>query len=96
MIDGERELAAGLRLVPTPGHTAGHQSMIVDTNDGPVVLLGQAAPGASDFGLLAYHRQLELEGDLRHPPLPDWLPRIMAERPVQVRFAHGLATWQPG
>ena len=38
--DGEAEIAAGVRVLPTPGHTAGHQSVLVDTDDGLVVLAG--------------------------------------------------------
>lgn len=29
-VDGETEIAPGLRVVPTPGHTAGHQSVLVE------------------------------------------------------------------
>jgi glyoxylase-like metal-dependent hydrolase (beta-lactamase superfamily II) len=36
LVDGEAEIVPGVRVVPTPGHTAGHQS----------VLIGQWDPGA--------------------------------------------------
>ena len=29
-----------MRVLPTPGHTPGHQSVLVDTDDGLVVLAG--------------------------------------------------------
>src|SRR3984893_12366075 len=29
LVDGDAELAAGVRLVATPGHTVGHQSVVV-------------------------------------------------------------------
>jgi N-acyl homoserine lactone hydrolase len=38
--DGEAEIVPGVRLLPTPGHTPGHQSVLVDTDDGLVVLAG--------------------------------------------------------
>jgi len=38
--DGEAEIAPRVRVLPTPGHTAGHQSVLVDTDDGLVVLAG--------------------------------------------------------
>jgi N-acyl homoserine lactone hydrolase len=38
--DGEAEILAGVRVVPTPGHTPGHQSVLVDTADGVVVVAG--------------------------------------------------------
>jgi len=38
--DGEAEILPGVRLLPTPGHTAGHQIVVVETDEGPVVLGG--------------------------------------------------------
>ena len=38
LLDGEVELMPGIRLVPTPGHTPGGQSVVIDTSEGPVVL----------------------------------------------------------
>ena len=38
--DGEAEILPGVRLLPAPGHTAGHQIVVVETNEGPVVLGG--------------------------------------------------------
>jgi glyoxylase-like metal-dependent hydrolase (beta-lactamase superfamily II) len=42
LIRGERELLPGVRLLPTPGHTPGHQSMLVDGASGRIALVGQA------------------------------------------------------
>jgi glyoxylase-like metal-dependent hydrolase (beta-lactamase superfamily II) len=36
--------------VPTPGHTLGHRSLVVETAAGRVVLAGQAVSGATDYG----------------------------------------------
>jgi N-acyl homoserine lactone hydrolase len=38
--DGEAEIAQGVRVLPTPGHTPGHQSVLVDTDDGLVIVGG--------------------------------------------------------
>ena len=38
--DGEAEIVPGVRVLPTPGHTPGHQSVLVDTDDGVVVCAG--------------------------------------------------------
>lgn len=40
IVDGAAEPLAGIRLVATPGHTDGHQSCLVDTEDGVVALAG--------------------------------------------------------
>jgi N-acyl homoserine lactone hydrolase len=39
----ERSLCPGVRLVNTPGHTAGHRSLLVELNDRSVLLTGDAA-----------------------------------------------------
>ena len=39
---GEVELLPGVRLIPTPGHTPSHQSLVVDGMAGRTVLIGQA------------------------------------------------------
>ena len=38
--DGAAEIVPGVRVLPTPGHTPGHQSVLVDTDDGLVVCAG--------------------------------------------------------
>ena len=47
---GEAEIWPGVWLLPTPGHTNGHQSLVVRQPDGTVVLAGQAHDFASAFG----------------------------------------------
>jgi N-acyl homoserine lactone hydrolase len=42
-VDGEHELLAGIRLVPTPGHTPGSQVVVVETGGRPVVIGGDTA-----------------------------------------------------
>ncbi len=37
---GEAEILPGVRLLPALGHTAGHQIVVVETDEGPVVLGG--------------------------------------------------------
>jgi len=43
LLDGDSQIAEGVRVVATPGHTVGHQSVIVDTDDGGQVMIGDAA-----------------------------------------------------
>ena len=37
-VDGDFELEPGLRVIASPGHVIGHQSVFVETADGPVLL----------------------------------------------------------
>jgi glyoxylase-like metal-dependent hydrolase (beta-lactamase superfamily II) len=40
VVDGEAKLGARLRVVATPGHTPGHQSVLVETDDQTLVVTG--------------------------------------------------------
>lgn len=49
VLNGEEQIMQGMRVVPTPGHTPGHQSLVIDDRDGRVVLAGQAAYTSAEF-----------------------------------------------
>ncbi len=42
-VDGAHEVLPGIRLVPTPGHTAGSQVVVVEADGQPVVIAGDTA-----------------------------------------------------
>lgn len=42
-VEGEYEISEGLVLIATPGHTKGHQSLLINTEDGVVCYAGDAA-----------------------------------------------------
>jgi N-acyl homoserine lactone hydrolase len=48
--EGEAEVLPGIRLLPAPGHTDGHQVVVVETGDGTHVLGGDVAVWFGDFG----------------------------------------------
>ena len=41
--EGDAELLPGMRLLPAPGHTDGHQVVVVETGGRPVVVGGDVA-----------------------------------------------------
>ncbi|MDW8045348.1 MAG: N-acyl homoserine lactonase family protein [Nitrososphaerota archaeon] len=43
-VRGEKEIAKGVNVFPTPGHTPGHQSVAVETDNGTYVIAGDAVP----------------------------------------------------
>jgi glyoxylase-like metal-dependent hydrolase (beta-lactamase superfamily II) len=42
VVDGEEEIVEGVRVLPTPGHSPGHQSVEVDTKDGSYICAGDS------------------------------------------------------
>ncbi|HEX6331077.1 MAG TPA: MBL fold metallo-hydrolase [Actinomycetota bacterium] len=92
VIDGEAEVAPGLRLLPTPGHTRGHQSLVVESAAGPVVFAGQAVQGVREWMGEAPSGVPEPGSDLRQVYL-DSAARLHALDPVRVHFAHDPEVW---
>ncbi|MFG2566366.1 N-acyl homoserine lactonase family protein [Streptomyces sp. NPDC048567] len=95
-VTGEAEIWPGVRIVPTPGHTDGHQSLVLRQSDGTVVLAGQAHDFASHFASDQLARQAALDGV--GPPLPPyrpWLNRLADFDPRRVLFAHDCSAWEP-
>ncbi len=95
-LDGEAEILPGVLVVPTPGHTAGHQSVVVRRRDGTVVVAGQSHDTATAYGsdALAWRA-----GQDHHSPslpiTPAWIDRIQRLDPARVVFAHDNAVWEP-
>lgn len=42
VVDGEEEIAPGIRVFPSPGHSPGHQSVEIDTADGTYIACGDS------------------------------------------------------
>jgi len=93
---GEAEILPGVWVVPTPGHTAGHQSVAIRFNDGTVVLAGQARDMAADYGAdqLAWRAGVEAR-EPALPPYPGWIERLQELDPRRVVFAHDQSVWEP-
>jgi len=91
LLDGDAEIAPGVSVIGTPGHTSGHQSVLVTSAAGDHdVLIGDAAYTAAQF---SGPPGAEL------PPgqasdLDAWhasLARIRAAEPARVHFCHDTA-----
>ncbi|HZS38577.1 MAG TPA: MBL fold metallo-hydrolase [Polyangia bacterium] len=91
LVDGETAIAPGVRVVPTPGHTAHHQSVLVDDGAGHKLLfLGDVVPTALHVRLpfiMAY--DLDVVGTLESKRRI--LQRAADERWLLV-FGHDLET----
>jgi N-acyl homoserine lactone hydrolase len=92
---GEHEPLPGIRVIPTPGHSPGHQAVSVDTEAGRLLLAGQTFRQASDFARAVTALRLDLRGYPDPPAYPEWLPRLLDLQPYRVAFGHDHAVWQP-
>ncbi len=95
VLDGDAEILPGLTLLATPGHTNGHQSLMVDMTSGPVLLAGQAAYTVDEYadpqdghiwGLKAAPDQHHYRRSLR---------RLRELQPQRLYLAHDTRVWLP-
>jgi N-acyl homoserine lactone hydrolase len=96
VVDGEAEVLPGVLLVPTPGHTDGHQSVVVRRSDGVVIVAGQSHDSVTEYGadVLALRARRESHGEPL-PVAPAWLERLQQFDPSRVVFAHDHSVWMP-
>jgi N-acyl homoserine lactone hydrolase len=94
VVSGETEILPGVRLVPTPGHTAGHQAMVVDTDIGPVLLAGQVFNTASEFGHAAFAHRLDRDGLDSVGAFPEWMSWFDTLNPARTFFAHDVLVFE--
>jgi glyoxylase-like metal-dependent hydrolase (beta-lactamase superfamily II) len=95
-IDGELELLPGLWVLPTPGHTPGHQSIVLRCDDGSVVLAGQAHDTATEFAADLRAALVSREGgDPATPTYLAWMDRVLEFDPRRILFAHDVSVVEP-
>lgn len=96
LLDGEAQIGPGVHVIPTPGHVDGHQSVVLECEDGSVVLAGQAHDVASQWSadvMAARAHRLGHEAPLPSPS--PWMDRLLQFDPKRVVFAHDHAVWTP-
>lgn len=93
-IDGDAALADEITILATPGHTPGHQSMLVDTEHGRELIVGQACYTCAEFA--------GLPPDDRDWHGPEWaetgretLRRLHGLDPDLAHFGHDATIWRP-
>jgi N-acyl homoserine lactone hydrolase len=91
--EGEYEVVPGIRVLSTPGHSPGHQSVLIETDGGRLLLAGQAYRDASEFARAITAFELASAGYADVPATPAWLPLLLALEPDRVAFGHDRAIW---
>jgi glyoxylase-like metal-dependent hydrolase (beta-lactamase superfamily II) len=91
-IAGDHEVAPRIRIFATPGHSPGHQSLVVDMPDGPLLLAGQAVYSHGEWSAIEGAR----EGASTAPDNEAYvrsIARLRALNPKRVLFGHDRRRW---
>jgi N-acyl homoserine lactone hydrolase len=94
VLDGDADLTDGVRVLATPGHTPGHQSVVVTGGDDVVVLAGQCTYTASEFAA-GHVAMADVHDPSWHDAALDSVRRLRALRPTKALFAHDETEWSP-
>ncbi len=91
-IDGDEVIATGLTIAATPGHTPGHQALIIDAAGDVSIIAGQCGYCAAEFAagvvpLSEVHDENWLEVGRRS------LARLRGLQPRAAYFSHDATTY---
>ena len=95
LVDGDHEISPVVRLIATPGHTKGHQSVGVGLGQTIVVLAGQACYTSGEWE----GDPDAIEGRSGAPDVAAYdasIARLRALDPAAVYFAHDRSIWTAG
>ena len=85
LVDGDVEVAPGVRIVATPGHTPGHQSVLVEMEDGLVLIAAQAFEDLPEFTSARAEGRLGRD----HPNLAEAMRDV-----TTVHISHDHRVWR--
>lgn len=84
LVDGEAAVVSGVRIVPAPGHTPGHQCVAIEQDGGVELIAGQAFETIDEF--LAARAAGSIAS--QYPALAPLLPRL-----TRLHVSHDHRTW---
>lgn len=91
-VRGPAEPLPGVGVFPTPGHTRGHQSVVVDLDGVRSIVAGQTIYDAAEMGA---EESVEPLDDDAAAATKSSARRIARLRPDRVVFAHDAGEWTP-
>lgn len=97
ILDGDAQITDGVSVVLSPGHSNGHQCVLVDTEEGPYLILGdmvnlleawEAVPPVANgyhVSLLDYHRSFQKLKQIPAKVLPGHDPDVLRHPVYPIR-----------
>lgn len=90
LVSGNTEVLSGVRVLPTPGHTPGHQSVVVEGEDTVSVIAAQALYDPDE---LEAEESAEALSTKDAEATSDTARAIKSLRPSAVYFSHDPGVW---
>lgn len=92
-IDGDHQVAPGIEIIATPGHTVGHQSVLIDDGSGlRTIACCQASWDVESFGAA----ELGDEHGWDQTAGARSTRRLHSLEPTSVLFSHDARVWNAG
>ena len=88
LIDGDVQLAEDLRIITTPGHTSGHQSVIATTPSGTELFIGDAAYTRAIWDHASVSSKLPSGQAADTDSWHQTLASLRARQPEKIHFCH--------
>ena len=92
-VEGDHEVASGIRVFATPGHSPGHQSLVVETAQGPILLAGQAVYSHGEWAGIPGARLGSTDRRADPARYAASVARLRALGPKEVLFGHDRRGW---
>jgi N-acyl homoserine lactone hydrolase len=87
LVHGDESIAEGVRILSTPGHTPGHQSLVVTAGPTSIVLGGQCAYRSVEI-LTGEPGETNLHDTTWREVARDSIARVRALQPCEVHLSH--------
>ena len=89
LLAGDTQVVPGVQVVTTPGHTAGHQAVQIETTAGSALITGDAC-----WTVEMFNGQAPRDAMMDDVPLAlKSLDKLRAIQPAAVHFCHDNRTW---
>jgi glyoxylase-like metal-dependent hydrolase (beta-lactamase superfamily II) len=93
-VSGDEDLVDGVRLLTTPGHTLGHQSVLIEGGGSVVVIAAQSVWSVEEFVSMEPDES-NIEVPALHEAARDSIRRLHSLNPDVAYFSHDSEVYRP-